>query len=336
MQHLVPAQGRASASILALDAARQRQIELERNPPKPSPTIATPAIVPIANGTPTNPSPEPGTTATTTGATSSPSPAPSLLANPVSTPAATTASRLLQVQAQAQALAMQQKARLLIPPVLNPNATPQPQPQQIHQGVAIRQSRPPVSNGKPLSNVASPIQRPGSSQGLTGQQANGGVTASSPIPGSGALPGAGGLTVPQQQRHGSGSPNDNRGGSPLRPLSGMANGVNGTQTTNGTNGINGTTGIGAGANVFPPGFQPLNQQHRLELKHFQTQNGMFVPNSVSGMMAPPIQLTLPQQRPRWDRTNTARPGVNGTGVQGSPQNGHASPPGQLLGVPQGF
>ncbi|KAG9127014.1 Enhancer of polycomb-like protein 1 [Ceratobasidium sp. 392] len=329
MQHLIPAQGRASASILALDAARQRQIEMERNPPKPSPTLATPTIAPVTNGTPANPSPEPGAVATVTGPATSPSPVPSLLANPVSTPAATPASRLLQVQAQAQALAMQQKTRLMIPG-LGANSSPQSQAQQIPQSVAIRQSRPPVANGKPLSNGTPPIQRPGSGQGLPGQQPGTGLTAASPIPGAGA-----GLTVPPQQRHGSGSPHDNRGGSPLRPLSGMANGA---QTTNGTNGT--TNGMSVSMNGFPAAYQQLNPQQRLELKHaFQAQNGgMFVPNAVSGMIAPPIQLTLPQQRPQWNRTGTTRPGVvvNGTGVQGSPQNGHASPPGQLLSVPQGF
>jgi len=187
MQHLVPAQGRASASILALDAARQRQLELERNPPKPSPTLATPTIAPTANGTPAIPSPEPGAAAPATGTGTSPSLAPSLLANPVATPTTTPASRLLQVQAQAQALVMQQKSRLLIPPVLNLNSTPQqPQPQQIHQGVAIRQSRPPVTNCKPLSNGTPPIQRPGSGQGLPGQQPGGGLTAGSPVLGAGA------------------------------------------------------------------------------------------------------------------------------------------------------
>ncbi|KAG8748285.1 Enhancer of polycomb-like protein 1 [Ceratobasidium sp. 414] len=325
MQHLVPAQGRASASVLALDAARQRQLELERNPPKPSPTLAAPAITPTTNGTPANPSPEPGAAAPAIGAGTSPSPAPSLLPNPVATPTVTPASRLLQVQAQA--LAMQQKSRLLIPPVLNLNSTPQqPQPQQIHQGVAIRQSRPSVANGKPLSNGTPPIQRPGSGQGLPGQP-GGGLTAGSPVLGAGA----GGLAVPPpQQRHGSGSPHDNRGGSPLRPLSGVANGVNG-----GTNGINGTNGLGV--NGFPAAYQQLNPQQRLELKHaFQSQGGVFVPNAVNGI-TPPIQLTLPQQRPQWNRTTATRPSVvNGAGVQGSPQNGHASPPGQLLSVPQGF
>ncbi|KAG8738895.1 Enhancer of polycomb-like protein 1 [Ceratobasidium sp. 428] len=339
MQHLIPTQGRASASIIALDAARQRQLELERNPPKPSPTLATPTIMPTTNGTPANPSPELGAATPAIGTATSPSPAPSLLANPVSTPAATPASRLLQVQAQAQALAMQQKSRLLIPPGLT---TPQQaQAQQTLQGVAIRQSRPVVANGKPISNGTSPIQRPGSGQGLPG----GGLTAASPVPGAGAGAGAGngagtgGLTVPPQQRHGSGSPHDNRGASPLRPLSGMANGVNGTPATNGTNGINGTNGVSVSMNGFPAAYQQLNPQQRLELKHaFQNQNGgMYIPNAVSGMVAPPIQLTLPQQRPQWNRTGTTRPGVvNGTGVQGSPQNGHASPPGQLLSVPQGF
>jgi len=117
----------------------------------------------------------------------------------------------------------------------------------------------------------------------------------------------------------------------------MTNGVNGAQATNGTNGINGTNGLSVGVNGFPATYQQPNPQQRLELKHFQSQGGMFVPNAVNGMIASPIQLTLPQQRPQWNRTTTTRPGVvNGTGVQGSPQNGHASPPGQLLSVPQGF
>ncbi|KAG8724498.1 hypothetical protein FRC09_017931 [Ceratobasidium sp. 395] len=160
MQHLIPTQGCASASMIALDAARQQRLELERNPPKPSPTLATPSIMPTTNSTPANPSPELGTVTPATGTATSPSPTPSLLANPVSTPAATPASRLLHVQAQAQALAMQQKSRWLIPPGLS---TPQQaQAQQTLQGVAIRQSRPVVANGKPISNGTSPIQRPGS------------------------------------------------------------------------------------------------------------------------------------------------------------------------------
>ncbi|KAG9093756.1 hypothetical protein FS749_013802 [Ceratobasidium sp. UAMH 11750] len=115
----------------------------------------------------------------------------------------------------------------------------------------------------------------------------------------------------------------------------MANGVNGAQATNGTNGINGTNGLSV--NGFPAAYQQLNPQQRLELKHaFQSQGGMFVSNAVNGMIAPPIQLTLPQQRPQWNRTTTTRPGVVNGSVQGSPQNGHASPPGQLLSVPQGF
>ena len=73
MQHLVPSAGRPSAAILALDAARQRQLELERNPPKPSPTLSTPAITPAINGTPANPSPELGATPAP-GAGTSPSP----------------------------------------------------------------------------------------------------------------------------------------------------------------------------------------------------------------------------------------------------------------------
>lgn len=240
---------------------------------------------------------------------------------------------------------MQHKTRMLLPPGLS-------QQQQQQSGVAIRQSRPVgvginVANGKPMSNGTPPIQRPGS--------AGGGITG---VPGAGTGAGgignvgvgAGGLTVPQQQRHGSGSPHDNRGGSPLRPLSGMANGANGMNpTTNGVAGTNGVNGL-AGMTGFPA-YQQLNAQQRLELKHaFQNQGGMFAPNgvgvgvgvgvNVGGMMAPPIQLTLPQQRPQWSRTQGSRPnvnvGVNGNGGQGSPQNGHASPPGQLLSVPQGF
>lgn len=341
IQHLIPSQHRTSASLLALDQARARQLELERNPPKPSPTLVAPTAVPANTTTPAvavppaNPNPSPS--AEPTAPTASPTPAPGLPAStPTSTP--TPASRLLQAQAQAQALAMQHKTRMLLPPGLS-------QQQQQQPGVSIRQSRPVgvgvnVANGKPLSNGASPIQRPGS--------AGGGVTG---VPGGGGVGsvgvGAGGLTVPQQQRHGSGSPHDNRGGSPLRPLSGMTNGANGMNitTTNGTNGVNGVNGLGGIAGF--PAYQQLSAQQRIELKHaFQNQGGMFVPNNVGvgvgvgGVMAPPIQLTLPQ-RPQW-RTPGARPGVtvgvngNGVGGQGSPQNGHASPPGQLLSVPQGF
>ncbi|KAG8728143.1 hypothetical protein FRC10_005264 [Ceratobasidium sp. 414] len=324
MQHLVPAQGCASTSVLALNTAHQRQLELERNPPKPSPTLATPAITPTTNGTPANPSPEPGAAAPAIGAGTSPSPAPSLLPNPVATPTVTPASRLLQVQAQA--LAMQQKSRLLIPPVLNLNSTPQqPQLQQIHQGVATRQSRLSMANSKPLSNGTPPIQRPGSGQGLPGQP-RGGLTAGSPVLGASA----GGLAVPPQQCHSSGSLHDNRGGLPLQPLSGVANGMN-----SGTNGINRTNGLGI--NGFPVAYQQLNPQQRLELKHaFQSQGGVFVPNAVNGI-TPPIQLTSPQQHPQWNRMTATQPSVvNGAGVQGSPQNGHVSPPGQLLSVLQGF
>lgn len=317
MQHLIPSQHRTSASLMALDQARQRQLELERNPPpKPSPTpaAATPAV-------PTPPTNEPA-------ATASPSPAVST----VGTVTPTTATRLLQAQAL-----LQQKGRMLA----------QAGQAGQQQSVAIRQSRPtPTPNGKPLSNGTPPVQRPGSAQGgatavPTSVTTAGAMTIPAAIPtpvptavpGSGAaalaVPASGGLTVPPQ-RHGSNSPHDNRGGSPLRPLSGMANGATNPPAS-------GTTATATPA--LPNGFQAFQQMNtqQLDLKRaLHTQpGGMFVPN---GMMAPPpIQLTLPQQRPQWNRTQGTRPGVttNGTG-QGSPQPGHGSPTGQLLTVPQGF
>ena len=286
---LISSQHRPSASILALDQARQRQLELERNPPaKPSPT---PAAATVATPAPTEP-----------GATASPTPSATGTVTP------TTATRLLQVQAQAMAL--QQKGRML--------AGQGPQ-----SSVAIRQSRPiSTPNGKPLSNGASPA--PGATPVATTPTPgaiNIPTTSAITIPTS-SVPGAGGLTVPPQ-RHGSNSPLDNRGGSPLRPLSGMANGASTNPASNPTNATPTAT----------PAFQQLNPQQQLELKRaFHSHNGgIYVPN---GMMAPPpIQLTLPQQRPQWSRSPGARPTGQG---QGSPQGGHASPTGQLLTVPQGF
>ncbi|KAJ1309803.1 hypothetical protein OPQ81_006568 [Rhizoctonia solani] len=294
LQHLIPSQHRTSIPLMALDQARQRQLELERNPPQlkpsPTPTVATPAAI-------ETPPAEPAVTA-------SPSPA-------VGTVTPATASRL-------QALAMQQKAQA------------QARPSSTQPQVAIRQSRPSVGmpNGKPLSNGTSPVQRPGSAQGITVPT---NVTAAINVPGTAGaivIPGAGGvgtlngpntggLTVPLQQR-GSTSPHDNRGGSPLRPLSSMANGTAPNPSPQTT-------------------YAQFSTQQQLELKRaFHPQNGIY----VNGMMGtPPIQLTLPQQRPQWNRPPTARPGVNTNGVpptQGSPPPTHGSPTGQLLSVPQTF
>ncbi|KAH7340842.1 enhancer of polycomb-like-domain-containing protein [Rhizoctonia solani] len=295
VQHLIPSQHRTSIPLMALDQARQRQLELERNPPQPKPSPTPVAATPTAATPPAEPAVPP-----------SPSPAAGTV-----TPA--TVSRL-------QALAMQQKAQA------------QARPSSTQPQVAIRQSRPTVGlpNGKPLSNGATPtIQRPGSAQGIT-VSTNGTAAINVPgtagaivIPGAGGVgalngPTAGGLTVPQQR--GSASPHDNRGGSPLRPLSGMANGTAPNATPQAT-------------------YQQLTPQQQLELKRaFHSQNGGGI--YVNGMMGtPPIQLTLPQQRPQWSRTPTARPGVTTNGVtttQTSPPPGHGSPTGQLLSVPQSF
>ncbi|CAE6500434.1 unnamed protein product [Rhizoctonia solani] len=296
LQHLIPSQHRTSVPLMALDQARQRQLELERNPPQPKPSPTPAAATPVAPAIATPPA-EPA-------AAASPSSA-------AGTVAQATALKL-------QALAIQQKAQA------------QSRPSTTQSQVPIRQSRPTVGmpNGKPLSNGTPPnIQRPGSAQGITAPT-NGtainvsGTVGAMVIPGAGGVgalngPTSGGLTVPQQQR-GSTSPHDNRGGSPLRPLSGMANG-----TTNPT--------------TQP--FQQLTTQQQLDLKRaFHSQNGMYV-TGMNGMMGtPPIQLTLPQQRPQWNRT-PVRPGVNTNGVtngQSSPPPNHGSPTGQLLSVPQPF
>ncbi|QRW27457.1 enhancer of polycomb-like protein 1 [Rhizoctonia solani] len=281
LQHLIPSQHRTSIPLMALDQARQ----LQRLPP------------PLLTATATPPS-EPTITA---------SPVPTTTVTPA------TASRL-------QALAMQQKAQV------------QARPSSTQPQVAIRQSRPPVGmpNGKPLSNGTPPaVQRPGSAQGTT-ITTNGtptinvpGTTGAMVIPGAGGVgtlngTTAGGLAVPQQQR-GSASPHDNRGGSPLRPLSSMANGTAPNPTAQAA-------------------YQQLTQQQQIELKRaFHSQNGGIYVNGMMG--TPPIQLTLPQQRPQWNRTPTARPGVTTNGVtsaQASPPVNHGSPTGQLLSVPQTF
>ncbi|GAB1517716.1 hypothetical protein RhiTH_000766 [Rhizoctonia solani] len=296
LQHLIPSQHRTSIPLMALDQARQRQLELERNPPQPKPSPTPAAATPIT-------------------ATATPPSEPTITASPVPTTTVTpaTASRL-------QALAMQQKAQV------------QARPSSTQPQVAIRQSRPPVGmpNGKPLSNGTPPaVQRPGSAQGTT-ITTNGtptinvpGTTGAMVIPGAGGVgtlngTTAGGLAVPQQQR-GSASPHDNRGGSPLRPLSSMANGTAPNPTAQAA-------------------YQQLTQQQQIELKRaFHSQNGGIYVNGMMG--TPPIQLTLPQQRPQWNRTPTARPGVTTNGVtsaQASPPVNHGSPTGQLLSVPQTF
>ncbi|CCO28021.1 hypothetical protein BN14_02012 [Rhizoctonia solani AG-1 IB] len=210
---------------MALDQARQRQLELERNPPQPKPSPTPAAATPIIATV--SPPAEPAATA---------SPLPSTTVTP------STASRL-------QALAMQQKAQV------------QARPTSTQPQVAIRQSRPTVNmpNGKPLSNGTPPaatVQRPGSAQGMT-ISTNGtpainvpGTVGAMVIPGAGGVgtlngSTAGGLTVPQQR--GSASPHDNRGGSPLRPLSGMASGTAPNPTAQAA-------------------YQQLTQQQQIELK----------------------------------------------------------------------
>ncbi|CAE6426597.1 unnamed protein product [Rhizoctonia solani] len=286
-------------SVSLMALDQARQRQLELERNPPQPKPSPTPAAAIPVATATPPA-EP-----TVIATASPSPA-------VGTVTAATASRL-------QALAMQQKAQA------------QSRPSSTQPQVAIRQSRPTVGlpNGKPLSNGTPPnIQRPGSAQGIT-VSTNGtpainvpGTAGAMIIPGAGGVgalngPTAGGLTVPPQQR-GSTSPHENRGGSPLRPLSGVANGT--------------------GPNPTPQAaYQQLTTQQQLELKRaFHSQNGLY----VNGMMGtPPIQLTLPQQRPQWSRTPTARPGVTTNGIpstQTSPTPGHGSPTSQLLSVPQTF